>query len=88
MPKLKKQLPLKFSEIKKYIKIMGYELLIYEDWSDLVGATIRIPKTDILIELNKFGKYSIEMQGSKEKAYLAAAQKAYLFVKKYLRKHK
>lgn len=74
------------NEIKKKLKDKGWKLQIWEEWGDLVGATLWCIKNPAIhISLNEFGKYSIGQQGSKKKAYLCAAQKAEWFAKEYLR---
>ena len=75
--------PSSIVEIRKYIKSLGYTLEIRCEFGDLVGATIRWPK-EFYVNLNYWGKYSIDVKGKKE-AYLAAAQKAYWFVKTFLK---
>jgi hypothetical protein len=72
------------SDIKKRLKSKGWKLTIWEEWGDLVGATLWNIKHPA-INLNDYGKYSIGQQGSKKKAYLCAAQKAEWFAKEYLK---
>jgi hypothetical protein len=74
------------AEIKKYLKKKGWKLRIWEEWGDLVGATLWcIDNSAIHIGLNDCGKFSIGQQGSRKKAYLCAAKKALWFAKKYLK---
>ena len=76
---------LTIKEIKKYIKSKGWNLQIWEEWGDLVGATLWCIKYPaIYISLNESGKYSAHMSGSLRKAKLKTAQKALWFAEKYL----
>lgn len=74
------------SGIRKYLKSKGWNLRIWVDWGDLVGATLYAIGTDVFVELNEYGKYSAGAKGSSmKKARLKAAQKAAWFAEKYLK---
>jgi len=84
--------PNSIKEIRKYINDMGYDLQIWKQF-DLFGATIGFGNHTVFgrefyVDLNVFGKYVAKNTSKKDlaKAELHAAQKAYWFVNKFLKK--